>query len=37
MRRRHPRKGGEMTPSEQVATVLIVVCLVAFHVLLVML
>jgi hypothetical protein len=35
MRRRYPRKGGEMTPSEQIATVLLVVCLIAFHILLV--
>jgi hypothetical protein len=30
-------RGGEMTPSEKVATVLLVVCLIAFHILLVVL
>jgi len=37
MRRSHPRKGGEMTPDDPVATVIIAACLVSFLLLLVLL
>jgi hypothetical protein len=36
LRRRHPRKGGEMKSDDPVATVLIAACLVSFLLLLVL-
>jgi hypothetical protein len=35
MRRRHPRKGGEMKSDDPVATAIIAACLVSFLILLV--